>query len=219
MSTSQNSGLGPFFPLQSVSSFVREAVVLVLRSAAALSESDDMFAHGLESLKCMELGKSLRSGLQDTTGSLDKSWITSQVIYEHPSIEKLSSLLQEFVNTSKLPKRRSDRDRNHRAAKRQAMVEKFTGSLPSQQPSLNVIPTSHLHVALTGSTGASGTEMLGRFVKDPQISRIFCMNRSPDAQQRQVNTLSKRFRTADQELKKITYLTVDLSVPRLGLTV
>lgn len=218
-STSQKPILRPSFPLQSVSSFVRESVVLALPFAATLSEFDDLFAHGLDSLKCIEFCDTLRSGLQEISGSHDPSWIDAQVIYEHPSIEKLGTILHEFVNTGKLPKGRSDRHKSHRAAELQAMVEKLTSSLPSQQPSLCDSPTCHLNVALTGSTGSLGTEILGRFVKDPHISRIFCLNRSSDAQQRQENALSERSTTTEQELKKIAYFTVDLSVPRLGLAV
>ena len=216
-STIQKSVLPPSFPLQSVASFVRESVVLALPSAAALSEFDDLFAHGLDSLKCIELCDTLRSGMQEISGSYDSSWINAQIIYEHPSIEKLGTILHEFVNTGKLPKGRSDRHKYHRAAELQAMVEKLTNSLPSQRPSLCDSPTSH--VALTGSTGSLGTEVLGRFVKDSHISKIFCLNRSSDAQQRQEIALSERFTTTEQELKKIVYFTVDLSVPRLGLAV
>ena len=215
ISSSQMPTLRPSFPLQSVSGFVREAVVLALPSAAAVSESDDIFAHGLDSLKCIDLCKILKTGLQEISESHDPSWITAQIIYEHPSIEKLSTILHEFLNTGKLPKGRSEH--NNRGAEIQAMVEKYTGSLPSHQLSLTDIPTSHLNVALTGSTGSLGIEMLNRFVKDPHISRIFCLNRSSDAQQRQESALSERFTTTEQDLKKIAYFTVDLGVPQLGL--
>lgn len=215
ISSSQMPSLRPSFSLESVSGFVREAVVLALPSAAALSGSDELFAHGLDSLKCIDLCKTLKFGLQEISGSDDPSWITAQIIYEHPNIEKLSAILHEFVNSGKLPKGRSEH--NNRVPEIQAMVEKYTDSLPSQQLPLSNIPTSHLSVALTGSTGSLGIEMLVRFVKDPHISRIFCLDRSSDAQQRQENALSERFTTTEQELKKIAYFAVDSSVPQLGL--
>lgn len=217
LSTSRMPTLRPSFPLQSVSSFVREAVVLALPSAAALSGSDDLFAHGLDSLKCIDLCKTLKSGLQEISGSHDPSWITAQIIYEHPNVEKLSTILHEFVNTGKLPKGLSDH--TNRAAELQAMVEKLTCSLPSQQLPLSDIPTSHLNVALTGSTGSLGIEILDRFIKDPHVSEIFCLDRSSNAQQRQEKALSERFATTEQDLKKIAYFAVDLAVPQLGLAV
>jgi len=219
ISTSEKPTLRPSFPLQSVSSFVREVVVLALPSAAALSDFDDLFAHGLDSLKCAELCEGLKSGLHDISGSYDPSWITAQTIYEHPNIEKLGTVLHEFVNTGKLPERRSDRDQFHRAGELQAMVEKLTRSLPSRQLLPNDSPTTHLNVVLTGSTGSLGTEILHRFVRDPQISKIFCLNRSSDAQPRQEKALSEGFTITEQELKKIAYLVVDLGAPQLGLTV
>lgn len=218
-STSQKPTLRPSFPLQSVSSFVRESVVFALPFAAALSDFDDLSAYGLDSVKCIELCETLRSGLQEISGPHDPSWITAQMIYEHPSIEKLGVALHEFVNTGKHPKGHSDRHKSHRAPELQAMVEKLTSSLPSQLLSLGDNPKSHLNVLLTGSTGSLGSEMLDRFVKDPRISKIFCLNRSSDAQQRQEKALSERFTATEQELKKIAYFAVDLGVPQLGLAV
>ena len=216
-SMSQVPTLRPSFPLLSVSSFVRESVVLALPSAAALSRSDDLFAHGLDSLKCVDLCKTLQSGLQEIPGSHDPSWITAQIVYEHPNVETLSTILHEFLNTGKLPKGRSHH--NNRAARLQAMVEKLTGNLPSQQLSLSKIRTSHLIVALTGSTGSLGIELLDRFIKDPHVSQIFCLNRSSDAQQRQEKALSERFANTQQNLKKMAYFTVDSALPQLGLAV
>ena len=77
--------------------------------------------------------------------------------------------------------------------------------------------TSNIKVSLTGSTGALGTEMFYRFVIDPDVTQVFCLNRNPDAQKRQEEALSKRFAISRQYLKKVTYFTVDLGVPQLGV--
>lgn len=215
----QNPTLRPGFPLHSVSNFSREALTLALPSAATLSDHDDFFAHGLDSLKCTELCEALKSGLQDILGSYNLSWITVQMVYENSNIEKLGALLYEFVNTGKLPKRRSDNDKSHRAAEIQAVVENCSRSLPSQQRSPKESPTTHLSVVLTGSTGSLGTELLRRFVKDSQISKIYCLNRSLDARTRQKIALSEGFAINEQDLEKIANFVVDLSAPQLGLTV
>ena len=217
ISTDQTLTLRPSFPVQSVSSFVRETVVLALPSSVALSDGDDLFAYGLDSLKSIDLCKKLKHGLQGISGSQDLSWITPQLIYEHPSIEKLGAVLHTFVNTGYFPKERSHQNKLRRAAEIQTIVERLTSSLPSQQPSIGDRPTSNINVALTGSTGALGTDILYRFVKDPDVAQVFCLNRSSDAQQRQEAAISKRFAINRQHLKKVTYFTVDMGVPQLGL--
>ena len=218
--TDQKPILRPSFPVQSLSSFVRETVVLALPSAAALSDFDDLLAHGLDSLKSMDLCSKIKYGLQEISGPQDLSWITPLLIYEYPSIEKLSTILHTFMNTANFPKERSYQKNLSRAVEIQAIVEELTRSLPFQQTSPGAYgdrPTNHLNVLLTGSTGALGTEMLYRFLKDPDVAKVFSLNRSSDAQQRQEEALSKRFAIYKQYLKKITYFAVDLGAPQLGL--
>ena len=215
-STDQTPTLRPSFPVQSVSSFVRETVILALPSSVALSDVDDLFAYGLDSLKSIDLCKKLKHGLQGISASQDLSWITPQLIYEYPSIEKLGTILHTFVNTGCFPKERSHQNKLRRAAEIQTIVERLTSSLPSQQPSIGDRPTSNINVALTGSTGTLGTDLLYRFAKDPDVAQMFCLNRRSDAQQRQEEAVSKRFAINRQSLK-VTYFTVDLGAPQLGL--
>ena len=114
--------LRPSFPVQSVSRFVRETVILALPSSVALSDVDDLFAYGLDSLKSIDLCKNLKYGLQGISDSQDLSWMNPHLIYEYPSIEKHGTILHTFVNTGGFPKEHSHQNKLHRAAEIQAIV-------------------------------------------------------------------------------------------------
>ena len=209
--------LVPSFPLLSVNNFVQEAVMYSLPSAPGLSETDDFYAHGLDSLKTTELCETLKDGLQGFTKSSDLSWISTRFIYEHATVDQLSKVLHEFLNTGNAPNVNSKHGTAFQAVEADAMVEDFSANLSPKQTKTNGIGSNELCVALTGSTGSLGTELLHNLLTGTKVSKIYCLNRTSDAEARQTQTLTSRFGTTAQDLAKITYLTVDLSKPQLDL--
>ena len=125
--------LRPSFPLQSVKAFVFDAVNIALPSTTKLSEHDNLFMHGLDSLKSAELCEVLRSGMRDILASCDPSWLTVQIIYEYPDIAKLSTVIYDFMDSGKRPQTHAISDKGDRAKEIEAMIDKFTNDLPSQR--------------------------------------------------------------------------------------
>ena len=214
----QKLSLKPSLTLDSVLSFVREAVVLTMPSAATLLETEDLFVNGLDSLKCTELCKALISGLQNIEGTYDLSWISTRMIYEHPTISAVAGILHTFAITGKAPQLHRGYNSARRAGDVQAMVHKYTHGLPSPHTASGKCCSNDLQVILTGSTGSLGIELLHEFLQDPQISKIYCLNRGSDAQARQEAALLKRFASKKHNLSKIVYHTVELGAPIFGLT-
>lgn len=213
--------LRPSFPLQSVKACVFDAVNVALPSTTKFSEHDNLFMHELDSLKSAELCqvlRSLRSGMRDILASCDPSWLTVQIIYEYPDMARLSTVIYDFMDSSKRPQIHAIHDKGNRANEIEAMIDKFTNGLPSQRASGKYDLGSEYTIALTGSTGALGTALLHRFVEDPHISKIICLNRSPDAQSRQAKEISDHLACTDQDPNKVSYMTIDVGAPHLALS-
>jgi nucleoside-diphosphate-sugar epimerase len=72
-------------------------------------------------------------------------------------------------------------------------------------------------VILTGSTGSLGAYLLDRLLVNPKVERIICLNRSKDAQQRQIeNHLSRGLPTVFDPAR-VEFWQCDLSAPAFGL--
>ena len=217
-SSKPKATLRPSFPLQSVKAFVFDAVNVALPSTTNFSEHDNLFMHGLDSLKSADLCEVLRSGMRDILASCDPSWLTVQIIYEYPDMARLSTVIYDFMNSGKRPQTHAIHDKDDRANEIEAMIDKFTDGLPSQRASGKYDLGSEYTIALTGSTGALGTALLHRFIEDPHISKIICLNRSPDAQSRQAKEISDHLGATNQDLNKVSYMTIDVGAPHLALS-
>jgi thioester reductase-like protein len=72
-------------------------------------------------------------------------------------------------------------------------------------------------VILTGSTGSLGAYLLDRLLVNPKVERVICLNRSKDAQQRQIeNHLSRGLPTVFDPAR-VEFWQCDLSAPAFGL--
>ena len=216
-STDLKPTLRPIFPLESVIDFVRKTVTLVLPNTKAVSLPENLIDHGLDSVKSAELCQRLKSGLQSISNDTDVSWISSSFLFEHSTLESLSTAIHEFVDTGKVPKTRSPQDAAGRAREIEDIIARSIRDLPSSEGMKEKYSGSGQSVALTGSTGFLGTELLYQCLKDPEITKIFCLNRDPKAKERQEKALLLRFPIEEHTLGKATYLTVELDKPNLGL--
>jgi thioester reductase-like protein len=70
---------------------------------------------------------------------------------------------------------------------------------------------------LTGSTGALGSYLLDALIKRESVSTIYCLNRSADAEQRQVKSNASRGLITEWDSHQVKFLASDYSLPDLGL--
>ena len=205
--------LKPTFSRQSVESFVRSVITSCFPAAIGMSSDDDMFAHGLDSLKTAELVDLFKVSLREHSTSTDLSWISMKIIYQYPTIQYLSEAFYDFVNENKVPGRETSTARTERM---DALVKVYTKDLCPRRLAANASMDSNgITVALTGSTGFVGQYLLRELLGDVNIFQVFCLNRGIDARQRQKKALSHR---GFEDLSKLTYLTVDLGLTRLALS-
>ncbi|KAI0024502.1 hypothetical protein F4780DRAFT_775883 [Xylariomycetidae sp. FL0641] len=207
--------------LQAKRTFERSAVVDFVRSilaasfppAGAVPPADDLFAHGLDSIQTLEIVANLKSNLKSQTKA-SVAWITPRTLFQHATVNDLANVLHAFLNEGKIP---TSDSRQARARAVDEAVERYTQDLPkpSGSPAQAPGPTS---VAVLGSTGYVGAYLVAMLLRNPDVEKIFCLDRSASAQTR----LERALLAHDETLKaalptKLVFMTVSLGQPHLGL--
>ena len=178
---------------------------------AAPTSDEDLFNAGLgfDSLMVMRLSRALNSALGDFA-------ISPRTIYSSPTIQQLVA----HILAVKTNEGHSTGTRISREGSMDAMLGKYLGGLPINAPMPSQRPSAQkMTVALTGSTGTLGTYILDVLIRDPNVSQIYCLNRSASshasalAKQRQLQA-SRGLQT---DLDNVTFLQIDVSEPKLGL--
>ena len=201
-------GTGPSLTVSDDWDHVREFVRACIEMSfqvEGLSDNQDLYVSGLDSLKTIEISTILRAGIKEA----DTVWFSPQSIYTHPSILKLTKFVFENLNSGDIRDRsRIDAKEPGRTAKMASLVDKLTCDLRTQR-----------NVLLTGSTGSLGTHLLRTLITDGATSKIICLNRSADALDRQ-NTIFAKL-GLDFQLKsssRIEFIQADYGKANFGLS-
>ena len=182
-------------------------------SLHGVESHSDLYVLGLDSLKTLEITAMLKAGIQ--RHSSDASWLTSQAVYAHPTIAKLSQFIFEHANPNTASVSTTNASRESEIT---ALLRKYTSDLPQRQVPESEHPrTSNLNVVLTGSTGSFGTYLLRSLLDDPIVSKITCLNRSNDAQNRQQKIFSSLGLKHDLSDSRVNFFQAEYGQPGLGL--
>ena len=195
---------------QSITDFVHEAVVSVI--GHEIAGNDDFFAMNFDSLKTVELAEKLKAGIYQSEHQ-DMSWLSNRAIYANPTISELAKAITGAIAQDQSPASRCTNAKLSRTAKMAALVKNFTEDLPQKFPR---IKGSNLHIILTGSTGSLGSHLLRVLVKNQLVSKVYCLNRSSNAQSRQEIKYAEQGQSVD--LTKAEFLHVDFGSPNLNLS-
>ncbi|KAI9836987.1 MAG: hypothetical protein M1819_000636 [Sarea resinae] len=174
------------------------------------SDSDDLFTLGMDSLQVIAVLRDLKSGLNNKLIDQDASTLSTRIVYQNPSLDKLTAALWGLIDSKAATELSQGRDR---AERMQEALDKYAANLLS--PDL-AIPPGGLIVALTGSTGSLGSYLLDILVNHPKVHKVYCLNRSADARDRQIRGNSSRGLSVDFE-GKVEFLHTDFSKPAFGL--
>ncbi|CAK7211993.1 putative NRPS-like protein biosynthetic cluster [Sporothrix eucalyptigena] len=176
-----------------------------------ISDDDDLFVAGLDSLSVIRVVSSLRASLEESGTELLSS-VSLGFVYANPTIDKLATAVNQLVRTDQQTTAdKSDEDIM------QDLLEEFTRDL-----SIRPRPTSVSHdlscVILTGSTGSLGSYLLDTLLSNPSVRKVYCLNRSANARERQEAGARTRGLLQDLSSPRVEFLHADLSKPRLGLS-
>ncbi|KAI8625972.1 acetyl-CoA synthetase-like protein [Xylariaceae sp. FL1651] len=215
-SVSLKPTLKPVFELPAVAQFLREILALSFAPAATISEDEDFFAYGLDSVQTLEIASNLRRNLKSVTSN-PVMWITPRTIFHNSTLADLSNLLRVFLNDGVVPEERTDLTQ---AQKIDEAVKKHIEALPKTSAPCITESKKPSSVALIGSTGYIGIHVFAALLKDPDITHIYCLNRSSDAQQRQEAALPQVSSSEDVQslAHKVEYMTIAFGKPYLGLS-
>lgn len=200
-----------------VVAFLRQVLAVSFPPASTISESEDFFSHGLDSIQTLEIIATLKHSLKDLSSS-SLEWLAPRVIFQHSTLASLSKVLGAFLNDGAVPA--EDAPANRAKALDDA-VTRYVKDLPSKsavEPGTSSEKESGKTIAIIGSTGYVGSHLVATLLKSPGIARIYCLNRGSDVAASKQKTLSKLDADIALSSKSPIFLQVTLGAPRLGLS-
>lgn len=194
---------------------IRESVQQTVAFATGLEDlgfDDDFFSRGMDSLQAVNTAKYLKSGLQDAGMKLAN--LGPSTIYANPTITKLTSTVESFQQKGRNGAESAEKTR---IDDMKGVLEKYSDMPTSNQERPEVRKQAREIVVLTGSTGGLGSYLLEALSQSDTVSKIFCLNRSADSEQRQASSSASRGLTSEWRPQRVVFLTSDFSKEDLGL--
>ena len=202
--------------IRAINNYVRESVALAF-PVHDLHGTDNLYVLGLDSLRTVEIGKTIKHGL----GDLDTSWPSPQTLYANPTIDGLADAIFARLNgAADIANDKAERA-DARTKMMASLVQKYTQDLPPVGSKIALdaqrAHSPHLNVVLTGSTGSLGTQLLRVLLEDDKVAKIYCLNRTQDAPDRQSKTFTRLGFSHSLVTPRIQFITVEYGQKRLGL--
>ena len=195
--------------------FDKSSVMSLLRSIlgqvslnANIDEDDNLYMQGLDSVRTAELVQYLKSAISGVVSNPQLGWLSLDLIYVNPTLNQLSAVILKFLNEGILPSQMESQSLV------QATVDRYkaiVSSMPNTSWSSDASFRRDFTVALTGSTGFLGQKILSRLLSTTSITRIYCLNRNPNAAQE----WQASHPGANSKLK---FIRIDQTLPQLGLS-
>ncbi|KAK0744490.1 hypothetical protein B0T21DRAFT_429030 [Apiosordaria backusii] len=186
-----------------VQEVVRKAIRSVLGSRAAkLTDDANIFQLGADSLQALQLSRILTSsGLK----------CNAKTVYDNPTVSQLTKAVS-VSETSQQPENIISREE-----RMSAMIYRYS-RFPklASPPSPPKSPPAAFNVLLIGSTGSLGSYVLKELIDTPEISQIFCLNRSSNAPERQQKSFEDRG-LGPIPSSQVHFFTGETSAPNFGL--
>ncbi|KAG6356843.1 hypothetical protein INS49_014717 [Diaporthe citri] len=187
-----------------VIAFLRQVLAISFPPAPTIAENEDFFASGLDSIQTMEITATLKHNLQNLTAN-SVAWIVPRIIYQNPTLTRLSKVLGVFLNDGIAS---GEDSLETRARTLDDTVARHIRDLPTKsasQPAAVSHRQSVQKIAVIGSTGYIGSHLVTTLLDNPNNSHIYCLNRGSAESAR------------EKALSKLDGSYVDLGAPRLGL--
>jgi thioester reductase-like protein len=186
---------------------------IFLRALPSFKESTtddtDIFSLGIDSLDVLTLTNTLNKAIRGAN-------VKASTIYGNPTVKKLALALSQSTQKSDgIPMAMPTREE-----RLSAMVRKYTRDMVRPKDTNRAAPAqvpSKQTVILTGSTGSLGTHVLEQLLRKENVEKIYCLNRSDNADTRQKESLVKHH-NSEVDLSKAEFLKTDFSVDKFGLS-
>lgn len=177
-----------------------QRIVEHVTSTHGLGIEDDFFAQGMDSLQLLMVLKQLKAGLKVAGVCCDN--LAPSTIYTNSTVSTLADAVLALRGQAQ---GKQLTDEKARIEKMQAVLAKYSA-----------VPTVAI---LTGSTGTIGSYLLEALAASPNVSKIYCLNRATNSEERQAQIHLTRGLSVHWDKQRIQFLTCDLSKDFLGLDV
>lgn len=184
----------------------------------SIAPEQDIFAVGADSLQVMNLVRQLRSSFtaHDADAVIPPHLIAPKMVYANPTAAKLANALYQLTGHNA---EASEKLEEERIKRMEEMLAKYSKDLPTA--TANGVDLrgddNKLTVVLSGSTGSLGSYLLDALLSSEGVSKIICLNRSVQSEEKQKKSNASRDLISDWASDKVQFLTTSLGKPRLGL--
>lgn len=205
-------------PTLSATIFASAAIKDLIRSILLpalhqdVSDSDNLYSSGLDSLKTVEALGMLRSSLLPHRPASELRWLSADTFYDHPTVDQITEVVSTYLNHGEVPGRKDRKANLMEAFESFARYLQRAPTHPPLQPKEN-----NVTVVLTGTTGSLGSCLLHECASIPKVSTIFCLNRSVAAEQKWHDQVARRSVSDPPVTAKVQFFTVDFGHQTLGL--
>lgn len=202
------------YEIAAIIGFLRHVFAVSFPRASTVGEDEDFFAHGLDSIQTLQIAVNLRRNLEGLTAD-SVAWVSPRTIFRHSTLADLSRILVGYLNDGVVP---SEDSNTARASYVDDAVARHTKSLPRREVSPEAAAVTHgstSTIAIIGSTGYIGSHLVATHLRNPDISRIYCLDRGSDAPARLQTSLGKLGK--DLDTTKLVFFKIDIGAPHLGL--
>ena len=193
--------------------------LLVAHLSEDINELDldqDMFEAGIDSLQVIKMTREIRFQAREAGRSTDDPQLLPTTIYRHPTINQLASFIYSQRHGHTNGATNGSAATNGSSEGMLDMLDKYANSLPPWNQLSTPASTERMTVLLTGSTGSLGSYVLDPLYIHPNVSKIVCLNRSPDAAEKH-KQMSQNRGLSLLSLDRVQFLKADLAEDRLGL--
>ncbi|EWG54274.1 hypothetical protein FVEG_12530 [Fusarium verticillioides 7600] len=179
-----------------VRSGIREAIETV-SGLVDLKDDDNIFTRGFDSLHVIRLAGLLSSAFYQPLE------VEPGTIYTNPTISQLSHSVWTHLEYG-------PQDRIHHSEVTLEMLAKYIQAFEPPRESKE-------HIVLTGTTGEIGSYLLDDICKNDKVAKVWCLNRSVDAFQRQVDSAKSKGLSSNWQ-SKAKFVRYDVTSENLGLS-
>ena len=176
-----------------------------------MSPDDDFFSVGMNSLQVLGLVETLKSSLPQISSATKPQAIDTRLIYANPTLNLLTDAIQKLLGQAFQEVQANE---HLEEAVFKDLVRKYTAELPFTAIQKSTASSEELTVLLTGSHGSLGSYVLDQLLKNTNVSKVYCLNRTGDGLARQTSLNTARGLATNWE--KVHFVSANLSEPFLG---
>ncbi|KAF5318761.1 hypothetical protein D9619_011064 [Psilocybe cf. subviscida] len=177
--------------------------------------NDDLFDQGLDSLSATVLRRRISSALKSDSSTVSVAeHINQNTVYAHPTVHGLSTFIASSVKSPD-----GNATVNDPTIPIENTIKKYSHGLDDEIRGTKPLPGAHT-ILLTGSTGNLGSHILESLLCNPNVERIYALNR-PSSQsavaRHEARFVDKGFDVELLRQEKLRFLEGDASNLSLGL--